>query len=110
MALSLAKSGVKLCITASKNGDAFKNTKEELIAILGEENVCAEVVDVSDAIGMSQLTESALKNFLKLMFLLIMRLEECGLYQKRLIRYRQILGNYSEAWSSIIDANVKDHS
>ena len=90
----LSKSGVKLCITASKNGDAFKNTKEELIAILGEENVCAEVVDVSDGIGVSP-TKSALKNFLKLMFLLIMRLEECGLYQKRLIRYRQNFGNYS---------------
>ena len=44
-----------------KNGDAFKNTKEELIAILGK-RTSVRVVDVSDAMGMSQLTEKCIEN------------------------------------------------
>ena len=40
------------------------------------------------------------------MFLLIMRLEECGLYCS-LIRYPQNFGKLPEAWSSIIDAIIK---
>ena len=108
MASSLAKSGVKLCITASKNGDAFENTKEELIAILGEENVCAEVVDVSDAIGMSQLTEKCIEKFSKIDVLINNAARGMRVISETFNTVpTKFWETTPEAWSSIIDANVK---
>jgi NAD(P)-dependent dehydrogenase (short-subunit alcohol dehydrogenase family) len=108
MALSLAKSGVKLCITASKNGDAFKNTKEELIAILGEENVCAEVVDVSDAIGMSQLTETCIEKFSTIDVLINNAARGMRVISETFNTVpTKFWETNPEAWSNIIDANIK---
>ena len=108
MALTLAKTGVRLCITASKDGEALKDTTKELIEILGEENVFSEVVNVSDAQGMSRLTDACIQKFSKIDVLINNAARGMRLISET---FNTVPTKFWEtspgSWSDIIDANIK---
>lgn len=108
MALCLAKAGVKLCITASKEGKAFHKTSGELMDVLGKENFFSQVVDVSDQKGMAKVARSIIERFSRIDVLINNAARGMRLISEN---YNVVPTKFWEAdptsWSEIIDTNIK---
>ena len=108
MALYLAKAGVRLCITASKDGKAYRETSDELIAILGKDNFLGKIVDVSDSRGMESLTNDCIEKFSRIDVLVNNAARGMRLISET---FNTVPTKFweadTEAWSNIIDSNIK---